>query len=136
MVHCFDMAIPQLSMACNDVVSLICDRWCHLLQNFQQAWLSRENLTIFLKKIQERGAPLTNCRGFVDGTFRPISRPERNPHVLYNGHKKLQGIKFESVAAPNGLIANLFGPVEGERHDSAMLAKPGLLQMLECYSIA
>ena len=87
-------------------------------------------------KIHGHGTPLTNCWGFVDGTVRPISRPERNPHVLYNGHKKVHGVKFQSVAAPNGLIANLFGPVEGRRHDSAMLARSGLLQMLQHYSIA
>ena len=61
---------------------------------------------------------------------------QRETRVLYNGHKKVHGIKFQSVAAPNGLIANLFGPVEGRRHDSAMLARSGLLQMLERYSIA
>ena len=93
-------------------------------------------MTIFSNRIRERGAPLTNCWGFVDGTIRPLSRPERNPRVLYNGHKRVHGIKFQSVAASNGLIANLFGPVEGRRHDSAMLARSGLLQMLERYSIA
>ena len=36
MVHRFDMAIPQLSMVCNNVISLIYDRWCDLLKNFQQ----------------------------------------------------------------------------------------------------
>ena len=93
-------------------------------------------MTIFCNRIHERGALLTNCWGFVDGTVRPISRPERNPRVLYNGHKKVHGVKFESVAAPNELTANLFGTVEGRRHDSAILARPGLLQMLEHYSIA
>ena len=39
--------------------------------------------------------------------------------------------KFQAVAAPNGLIANLFGPVEGRRHDSALLAMSGLLNQLE-----
>ena len=33
------------------------------------------------------------------------------------------------------MIANLFGPVEERRHESAMLARSGLLQMLERYSI-
>ena len=37
MVHRFGMAIPQLRMECNNVMSLIYDRWCHLFQNFQQA---------------------------------------------------------------------------------------------------
>ena len=35
-----------------------------------------------------------------------------------------------SVVAPNGLIASLFGPVEGRRHDSRMLVDSGLLQKL------
>ena len=32
------------------------------------------------------------------------------------------------------MTANLFGPVEGKRHDSAMLAMSGLLQTLQRYS--
>ena len=44
-------------------------------------------------------------------------------------------IKFQSVAAPNGLVANLFGPVEGRRHDSAMLARSGLLGHLKQHTI-
>ena len=92
-------------------------------------------MTIFCNKIHERGTLLTNCWGFVDGTIHPISRPERNPRVLYNGHKKVYGIKFQSVVAPNGLIANLFGQIEGQKHDSVMLARSRLLQVLEHYSI-
>ena len=34
MVRRFCMAIPQLSMACNNIINLIDNRWCHLLQNF------------------------------------------------------------------------------------------------------
>ena len=30
---------------------------------------------------------------------------------MYNGHKRVHGIKFQSVVAPNGLIANLYRPV-------------------------
>ena len=90
-------------------------------------WLSRQNLTISCNKIHERSAPLTNCWCFLDGTVRPICRPERNLLFLYNEHKKVHGIKFQSVATHNGLIANLFGPVVGCRHDKAMLAGSGLL---------
>ena len=45
-------------------------------------------------------------------------------------------IKFQSVVAPNGLMANMFGPVEGRRHDSGMLVDSGLLQELSHYSFA
>ena len=65
--------------------------------------------------------------------MRPISRPNE---ILYNGHKKVHAIKFQSVVAPNGLVANLYGPVEGKRHDSGMLAMSGLLDALQRYSVS
>ena len=54
--------------------------------------------------------------------------------VVYNGHKRLRAINFQSVVTPNGIIAILYGPVEGCRHDSSMLAYSGLLQQLEQHS--
>ena len=59
----------------------------------------------------EKGSPLDNCFGFVDGTVRPITRPGEDQRVLYNGHKRVHAIKFQSVALPNGLIANMLEPV-------------------------
>ena len=50
-----------------------------------------------------------------------IARPQENQRVMYNGHKRIHSIKFQSVVIPNGLIANLHGPFEGKRHDSTML---------------
>ena len=58
---------------------------------------------------------------------------------MYNGLKRVHGMKFQSVVIPNGLIAkqraqkgwaNLSGPFEGKRHDSTMLYQSGLLQSL------
>ena len=79
---------------------------------------------------------MDNCWGFIDGTVRPICRPSRNQRVVYNGHKRVHAIQFQSVVAPNGLIANLYGPVEGRRHDSALLAMSGLLPQLEQHSFS
>ena len=31
--------------------------------------------------------------------------------IVYNGHKRVHALKFQSVAILNGLIANMFGPV-------------------------
>ena len=86
--------------------------------------------------IQQSGAALDNCWGFVDGTVRPVCRPGRNQRVFYNGHKKVHSLKFQSVAAPNGLAANLFGPVEGKRLESGMLADSGLLNQLQQHSFS
>ena len=38
------------------------------------------------------------------------------------------------MVTPDGMIANLYGPVEGKRHDSGMLAESGLLQQLTQHS--
>lgn len=64
-----------------------------------------------------RGAPHENCRGFKDGTVRPLSKRDQNQKILYNEHKRVHGLKVQCVVVPNGLIASLFGPVEGRRYD-------------------
>ena len=52
-----------------------------------------------------------NPLGFIDGTVRPISRPGNGQRIVHNGHKRVHGLKFQSIALPNGLIGNIFGPV-------------------------
>ena len=56
--------------------------------------------------------------------------------VVYNGHERVHALKFQSVALPNGLIANLYSSVEGCRHDAGMLKDidSGLLQALELHA--
>ena len=81
----------------------------------------------FTEVMKEKGAALQNCWGLIDGIVRHISRPGRNQRVMYIGHKKKHSIKFQSIATPNGPIANLYGLVEGKRHDSAMLAQSQVL---------
>ena len=71
--------------------------------------MSPANSEEFASAVSNRGAALQNCWGFIDGTVRPISRPGENQRCLYNGHKKVHAIKFQSIATPNGLVANLYG---------------------------
>ena len=40
---------------------------------------------------------------------------------MYNGHKRHHGLKFQSTVLPDGLVAQMFGPVEGRRPDSTLL---------------
>ena len=69
------------------------------------------SLEKYAEAVFNKGAPLSNCFGFVDGTVRPITRPGKSQRLLYNGHKRVHGLKFQSVVLPNGLIAHLYGPV-------------------------
>ena len=61
--------------------------------------------------MHNKGAALQNCFGFVDGTVRQICRPGQMQRAVYNGHKSVHDQKFRSVVLPNGMIANMFGPV-------------------------
>ena len=123
---------PQLCMISNAVMNAIyTTSWRHLLLELNQPWLSHPHLQTFTEVINEKGAALQNCWGFIDGAVRPISRPGRNQRVMYNGHKKVHSIKFQSIATPNGLIASLYGPVEGKRYDSAMLTQSQVLNQLQ-----
>lgn len=96
-----------------------------------QPFLSSASLERYARATAGNGSPLANCFGFIDGTVREISRPGEYQRVLYNRHKRVYALKFQSVAIPNGLIANLYGPVEGPRHDAGMLKESGLLNILQ-----
>jgi hypothetical protein len=68
--------------------------------------------------------------GFIDGTLRKTCRPTVFQKCMYSGHKRCHGIKFQSVVTPDGLVALLYGPIVGSRHDSYMLRESGLLVKL------
>ena len=36
---------------------------------------------------------------------------DNGQRIVFNGHKRVHGLKFQSIALPNGLIGNIFGPV-------------------------
>ena len=67
----------------------------------------------FTDVIHDAGASYTICWGFVDGTSKLVWRRRTLQRSLYNGHKRVHAIKFQSVVAPNGLIANLYGQLKG-----------------------
>ena len=78
--------------------------------------LNAERYEVSLRIQSKRG----KIRTRKNSVFHSV--PGHNQRIIYNGHKHIHALKFQSIVAPNGLIANLFGPVEGCRHDSTMLA--------------
>lgn len=131
LISTFARPIPELCMITNTVLDWIYNVHGFRLTSWNQPFLSPANLQEYANAITRQGSPLTNCFGFIDGTVRPICRPGENQRIVYNGHKRVHALKFQSVALPNGLIANLYGPVEGRRHDAGMLKDSGLLNSLE-----
>ena len=81
------------------------------MTQWNHAILNPAALQTYADAIHNRGAPLDNCLGFIDGTVRPICRPKQDQRMVYNGHKRIHALKFQSLALPNGLIGHLYGPL-------------------------
>lgn len=135
LIHRFGRPVPELCMLYNVVLDWVYDNHGYRLTSWNQPFLSPRSLEQYVQAIRRKGSPLYNCFGFIDGTVRQISRPEENQRVVYNGHKRVHSLKFQSIAIPKGLIANLYGPVEGRRHDAGMLADSNLLPALQRHAI-
>ena len=123
----FGRSFGAMSVIFNETLDYVWDRFAHLLTDMDQSWLDATSLASYSAAIHAKGAPLNNCFGFIDGTVRAIDRPSGQiQRACFNGHKRFHGIKFQSIALPNGLIGNLFGPMEGCRHDCALLHESNL----------
>ena len=111
MIPTFGASVPELCMIYNTVIDHIYNDHGHLLSQWNHNLLSPHNLQRYANAVADKGAALQNCFGFVDGTVRPICRPKHNQRIVYNGHKRVHSLKFQSVVVPNGMIAHLYGPV-------------------------
>lgn len=111
MIHRFARPVPEISMITNTVMDHIFLNHGHRISQWNFDILSPPMLQEYADVIHAKGAPLNNCFGFIDGTVRPISRPRQHQRIVYNGHKRVHSLKFQSVALPNGLIGNMYGPV-------------------------
>ena len=71
---------------------------------FFRVLFTTDLITSLVLIIHQKGAQLQNCFEFVDETVLRISSPKINQNIVYNGHKRVHRIKFQSLALPNGLI--------------------------------
>lgn len=72
--------------------------WAHgikLFWHLENVWLQP---SLFMGKEY-----LCQIDWVYDGTVLRISRPNSNQQILFNGHKRIHGVKFQSLALPNGL---------------------------------
>ena len=72
MIPRFGRSVPEISLILAEVTDHIYRTNGHLLQDLNQPWLEPQQLESFARAIHQRGAALSNCWGFVDGTVRPI----------------------------------------------------------------
>ena len=115
LIPTFGRSVAELFNIASVMNNHIFETHGHLLTNLNQPWLYTHQLQEFADVIHHKGAPLSNCWGFIDGTVRPLCGPGQKQRYLYNGHKRNYAIKFQSIDAPKSLIANLYGPIERKR---------------------
>jgi len=107
-------------------VVMMMDKWGALLTEWRMEFM-RDRAALYAEKIEEAGAYLDRCVGFVDGTAIFISRPGGGlQRACYSGHKRHHAVKFQNVLIPDGLFSHLFGPWEGRRHDMTLYYESGL----------
>ena len=124
----YDRSICAVSQCINELCELLDERWQYLLDFDIDGVLSRENLACYAKAIHQRGAPLQSVWGFIDCTIRRICRPKKFQRQAYNGHKKYHAIKYQGIVIPNGMVAHLFGPIEGRRADPGILNESRVIE--------
>lgn len=123
----------RVSRTVNFLLRFIYDTWKHLLV-FDIQRLSPERLASFTVAVRNCEAPLDTCFGFIDGTLRKVARPIYGQEAIYNGWKRIHCLKYQAIVTPDGIIAHLFGPVEGLNHDAAVLTESCILDILDIHA--
>ena len=100
LMYRFARPVPELCMISNAVLDWIYTNHGHRMTSWNQLFLTPAWLEQYARAIYQMGCPLTNCFGFIDGTVRPISRPDEHQRLVYNGHKCVHSLKFQSLVIP------------------------------------
>ena len=108
MIPIFGRSVSELSIISNEVIDWNYTEHWHRVTQWNHSILDQVLLSTYANAIFDKGAALDNCFGFIDGTVRPICRPVVNQGTLYNEHKRVHSLKFQSVTLPIGLIAPLW----------------------------
>ena len=110
MVNRFPRPVPVISNIANRDLDYIYETHHHRITSWNNSILYPAALQQYTDAIFDQGAALSNCFVFVNGTVCPICRPDENHRIVFNWHKRVHAIKFQSVALPNGLTGHLYGP--------------------------
>lgn len=79
----------------------------HRISQWNHTILDAVSLERYAEAVYDKGEALDNYIGFTAGTVRPICRTEELQRVVYNGHKRIHALKFQSFTLNNDIIANM-----------------------------
>ena len=78
-----------------------------------------ERMAFYAEHVYAKCGLAQSVWGIIDDTLRKTCRPSLFQKLLYRGHKRSHGIKFQSVLLPDGLLFTcMSGPsIIGNRMD-------------------
>jgi hypothetical protein len=115
----------------NEVICFLFRRFYRKMAGIDRDRMNDQYLQELCRVHFVKNQVMENIWGFIDGTVRPCCRPVRFQETVYNGHKKVHAIKFQSVVAWDGMICHVNGPWVGSRHDSGIFVDSGLHEIME-----
>lgn len=112
----------------NFMATLLCSKY----ESFLELWpgLDQSKVQSYADAITNCDDAITNIWGFLDGTKRPIARPQVNQRDSYSGDKKFHAQSYQAVMAPDGLFVSLIGPFLGCYNDLNLLEQSHLEQQI------
>lgn len=129
----FGMSAAAMSEVFYEVIERLYETHGDVLETFREGMIA-ERAELYAKAISEKGAPLTNCVGFIDCTKIQMSRPGGRSSLQrssYSGHKRFHCLIYQNVTTPDGLMFYMYGPEVGRRHDMTLYRESGLGEVLE-----
>ena len=118
----FGRPMPVISMVTNTVLDYSFNTDSQRILQWNQPILQLAQLQIYADAVSVKRAALNNCFGFINGTVQPIFRPGEHQSLVYNDHKRVHALKFQSIALPSGLISSMYGPVGENICNSSILS--------------
>lgn len=118
----------------NELMEYLHNKWRTTIQ-FDQERINAEQREVFVEAGIRKGMPEPlQVWGYIDGTLRAVgthaclnayshtlARPQDNQQVVYSGHYRDHGLKYQGVATPDGVLSSLSDAYEGCRNDQALL---------------
>lgn len=127
MTEMFGKGASWISRITKALRELLFNKFHHALRNPRV--LTAEELKTFAAAV-ERISGVDVCFGFLDGTVRPVCKPQDAQGELYNGKDRVHALKYQIVSTPDGMIRHIDGPWPGRRHDQHMVTSaPSLAGM-------
>ena len=94
--------------------------------------MAKNKAAIWAQAISAKlGFDAKGCIMFVDGTELKMCRPSIWQRLVFNGHKRYHSTGWQGLMAPNGIIAQLYGPCLGTAADAYMVGASRLIEILE-----